>query len=95
MPVLQVSSTQSVWSAWDSLWQQVKVSAEGVPVVLPILHLAQSTLALVARFVHCLNSAEHSLEETDKFSQATYHCWLTLYSLHRRYRESPEQWHIC
>ena len=96
MPVLQVSSTQSVWSARDSLWQQVKVSTEDVPVVLQVLRLTQSALDLSvsARFVHCFNPAEPPLEAGDKLSQSSHLLWLALYRLHRRYVESPAFWSV-
>ena len=60
--------------------------------VLQILRLAQSALDLVARFVNCFNSAEHSLEVPDELSKSSHLLRLTLHCIHRRYRESPGCW---
>jgi hypothetical protein len=93
--VLQVSSTQPVWSAWDSLWKQVQVPAEGVPVVLQIVRLAKSARDLVARFVHCFNPAEHPLEVFDELSQSFHLLRFTNQCNNRRNRESPGCWRSC
>jgi hypothetical protein len=93
--VLQVSTTVLVGSARYSLWQQVKVLVEGVPVVLQVLCLTQSALDLSARFIHCFNPAEPPLEAGDKLSQSSHLLCLTSHRINRWYRESPATRSVC